>query len=156
MENELVIAVKGMIVRVGRVLIIKRSEDDEHDAGIWECPGGKVEFGEDLEVALLREIKEEVNLAVTVDSLLYAATFKSNEHRQVVILSYLCYAIDYNITLSDEHYAYLWADKDQMMNHLPESILADIARYSVWERLLSSGVSAESRRRGMAERAKTS
>ena len=36
--------------------------------GLWEFPGGKIKTGEDAETACIREIKEEVNLVVKVDS----------------------------------------------------------------------------------------
>jgi 8-oxo-dGTP diphosphatase len=85
-------------------LIIQRSADDEIEANIWECAGGNIDFGEDLEDGLIREIKEEVGLSVTVDKLLYAVTFKTNEHRQVIILSYSCTAHDNKVVLSDEHH----------------------------------------------------
>ena len=81
MENEFVVAVKGLINCNGKILIIQRCEEDEIGAGTWECAGGKVDFGEDLEAALMREIKEETGLGATVEKLLYATTFKANEYR---------------------------------------------------------------------------
>jgi len=49
----------------GRVLITRRNPDDE-EGGSWEFPGGSVEEGEGLEVALARELKEELGIAVEV------------------------------------------------------------------------------------------
>ena len=135
MEDIFVVVVKGIITHNGKVLIIQRSADDEIGANIWECVGGKIDFGEDLEDALIREVKEEVGLSVTVDKLLYAVTFKTNEHRQVVILSYSCTAYDNIIKLSNEHKNYLWADKKQMMSLLSKPIIEDLNRNSVWEHI---------------------
>ena len=44
-----------------RVLIAKRPEGKSM-AGLWEFPGGKVEAGEAPEVALIRELKEELSI----------------------------------------------------------------------------------------------
>ena len=132
MENTIVVAVKGIIVHNNKVLIVQRSEDDEVGAGTWECVGGKIDYGENLEDALIREVKEEVNITITVDKLLYATTFKTSEHRQVVILTYSCTACDDMVVLSNEHKNYLWANKEQMMNLLSKPIVDSLNHNSVW------------------------
>jgi len=45
----------------GRVLIAQRPEGKAM-AGLWEFPGGKIEPGETPEVALARELKEELGI----------------------------------------------------------------------------------------------
>lgn len=50
---------------LGRVLICKRAEGKAH-AGLWEFPGGKVEPLESDQVALAREIQEELGCAIEV------------------------------------------------------------------------------------------
>lgn len=47
----------------GRVLIAQRPEGKAM-AGLWEFPGGKLEPGERPEDALIRELKEELGIAV--------------------------------------------------------------------------------------------
>lgn len=49
-----------------RVLIVRRGPE-QSGAGHWEFPGGKVEKGETPEQALVREIKEELNLDILVE-----------------------------------------------------------------------------------------
>lgn len=49
----------------GKVLIARRS-DTQHQGGLWEFPGGKVEAAETVEVALARELKEELGIVVQV------------------------------------------------------------------------------------------
>ncbi|MDA2985820.1 MAG: (deoxy)nucleoside triphosphate pyrophosphohydrolase [Actinomycetota bacterium] len=50
---------------LGNYLCCKRAEHKQ-SAGKWEFPGGKPEAGEALEAALVREIKEELNVDVSV------------------------------------------------------------------------------------------
>ncbi|MBD9482371.1 Nudix family hydrolase [Pseudomonas sp. PDM14] len=47
-----------------QVLIAKRA-DDQHQGGLWEFPGGKVEEGEAVQAALARELEEELGIRVS-------------------------------------------------------------------------------------------
>lgn len=58
------IAVGVLRNEFGQVLIARR-HDDAHQGGLWEFPGGKVEPGETVQQALLREFDEELGLCVT-------------------------------------------------------------------------------------------
>ena len=51
-----------------RVLIAKRPQGKKL-AGLWEFPGGKVEPGEEPVAALVRELAEELDIAVSRESL---------------------------------------------------------------------------------------
>src|SRR2546428_7683836 len=66
--------VAAIIRRNGRILITQR-RDNVHLARLWEFPGGKVEAGECHEVALQREISEELGMKVRVET-----EFLSIEH----------------------------------------------------------------------------
>ncbi|WP_095147994.1 Nudix family hydrolase [Pseudomonas sp. Irchel s3a18] len=48
----------------GKILIARRA-DAQHQGGLWEFPGGKVEEGEAVQVALARELHEELGIVVT-------------------------------------------------------------------------------------------
>lgn len=130
--NKIVVALKGVIVHKGKVLIVQRAKNDEIGGGTWECVGGKIEFGEDLETALLREIKEEVGLSVTVEKILYATTFKTDPTRQVVILTYLCSSNSKDAILSNEHSNYKWATKEQLRLLLSREIINDFEKNNVF------------------------
>jgi len=133
LNNVIIVALKAIIMFNGKALIIQRSSTDDVGADTWEFAGGKLDFGEDLEAALRREIQEETGLNVLIDKLLYATTFKAHKYRQIVILSYLCTAINDNVILSLEHQDYLWANKKQILEWLPKPIINSLNQYNVWE-----------------------
>jgi len=85
----LVVAV-GLIDVDGRVLIAQRPEGKAM-AGLWEFPGGKVGPGEMPEVALIRELKEELAID-TKESCLAPFTFASHAYDDFHLLMplYLC------------------------------------------------------------------
>lgn len=62
----------------GRVLLAQRPEGKAM-AGLWEFPGGKVEPGETPEVALIRELQEELGID-TWTSCLVPLTFASHSY----------------------------------------------------------------------------
>lgn len=59
------VVVAGAVVRAGRLLAARRTSPPEL-AGRWELPGGKVDPGETAAAALVRELDEELGLAVEV------------------------------------------------------------------------------------------
>lgn len=59
----------GVIIQDGKVLIARRIKG-KHLEGMWEFPGGKLKPGESPQMAVIREIREEVNLEVIVEHLI--------------------------------------------------------------------------------------
>src|ERR1700740_1819731 len=62
-KSLLLVAACALVDVDGRVLIAQRPEGKQL-AGLWEFPGGKVEPGETPEEALVRELKEELDIEV--------------------------------------------------------------------------------------------
>ena len=58
----------GLIFRDGKLLITQRPAD-AHLGGLWEFPGGKREPNETFEECLVRELREELGIEVTVGDL---------------------------------------------------------------------------------------
>lgn len=98
----------------------------------WEFPGGKIESGESPEKALSREIKEELDVEISIDSFIKTVewdypTFHLTMH------CYLCHVTDGNITLI-EHEAARWLTTDQLdeVNWLPaDKIIIDTLKLQI-------------------------
>jgi 8-oxo-dGTP diphosphatase len=52
----------GVVCNQQQQVLIALRRADQHQGGLWEFPGGKVEAGESVESALCREFREEVSL----------------------------------------------------------------------------------------------
>jgi len=74
----------ALIDRDGRVLLAQRPEGKSM-AGLWEFPGGKVESNETPEVALIRELEEELGIN-TWESCLAPLTFASHSYSDFHLL----------------------------------------------------------------------
>lgn len=86
----LLVAACALIDIDGRVLLARRPEGKKM-AGLWEFPGGKLHPGETPEVALIRELKEELGIDVSAACLAPFA-FASHEYERFHLLMplYLC------------------------------------------------------------------
>lgn len=135
MEQKIINASKGLILRKGKALILQRSHYDDTFAGTWEFPGGKLEFGERLEDCLRREIREETRLEVEIERLLYANTFLTHPWRQVVVVTYLCRAEEGEVLLSKEHTGYRWATGRELRERLPQKVLQELQQKGVFDLL---------------------
>ncbi|MBZ5536583.1 MAG: NUDIX domain-containing protein [Acidobacteriia bacterium] len=54
----------------GRLFLARRGPQAKNERGLWEFPGGSVEFGEQLASALQREMREEYGIEILVGELL--------------------------------------------------------------------------------------
>ncbi|NLX49933.1 MAG: NUDIX domain-containing protein [Methanospirillum sp.] len=93
--------------RRGRLLLLRRSEGSPYNPGRWEFPGGRIERGEGVRDALVREVGEETGLAVGPGRLLGAGNEERHEGR-VVHLVMAVVASDGEVALSEEHDAFRW------------------------------------------------
>lgn len=90
MKKLVLVVAAALIDPDGRVLLAERPEGKPL-AGTWEFPGGKVAEGEMPEAALIRELKEELDIT-TATTCLAPFTFASHEYETFHLLMplYLC------------------------------------------------------------------
>ena len=97
------------IWREGRLLLVKRRKAPE--AGHWNLPGGKVDFGERVEDAVRREIAEEIGVEIELTrSLGFVETFADAQHWVSPIYEARIVAGEPVNREPDKHEALLWAD----------------------------------------------
>jgi ADP-ribose pyrophosphatase YjhB (NUDIX family) len=79
------VRVTGVVVEDDRILLLNQDTDTSRS---WSLPGGKVEEGEPLSVALVREMGEETGLEVEVDRLLYVCDHLPGGDTHVVHITF--------------------------------------------------------------------
>ena len=102
----------GFTWQPGAVLIARRGPTKRH-GGQWELPGGKLESGETGRECLVREIAEELGIAVTVGD--YLAT---NVHDYgggpIALEAWRCHWDAGTLTPAD-HDAFAWVPRERLM-----------------------------------------
>ncbi len=112
---ELYPALKAVIERDGKFLILKRSDNEDVSKNEWDIPGGGIKFGEKPVDALKREIKEECGLDVDIIKPLRVWTFYKNSGKtQIFGVTFLCRYKEGNVTLSRGHTEYKWIDAEEI------------------------------------------
>lgn len=89
-KKMVLVAACALIDADNRILIAQRP-DGKSMAGLWEFPGGKIEAGETPEVALIRELNEELGIE-TKETCLAPLTFASHSYEDFHLLMplYIC------------------------------------------------------------------
>ena len=106
--------VAAIIKENNRYLIVQRNKN-KHLGLKWEFPGGKVKSNESFKEALIREIKEELNITISVREIIAQETYK--DHKINIHLFYfLCTQLNDTIELR-EHEKMAWVEKKDFRNY---------------------------------------
>ena len=127
------IAIKAIIRRKdGKMLILKRSAEDDHLPEVWETVGGGMDAEETPQEALKREIREETGLEVSVREPFNVFTFRKQTGEFKVGITFLCDAEDDTVVLSHEHSEYRWIEPEEFSNFKSvPSLYEEITRYAL-------------------------
>ena len=104
------ISIKAIIIDDNKVLCLKNERNE------WDLPGGKIEFNEDIENCLIREIKEETNLSVENLNILKPLNLKFNDVSVIVLIYSASISCDSSIIISHEHSEYNFFSKSEIKN----------------------------------------
>ena len=106
--------VAAIIIKNDKYFIAQRNKN-KHMGLSWEFPGGKVEKGETFEIALKREIKEELNIEINIKNKLGEENYQDDKIN-VKLHYFICSHIDGAINLS-EHEDSAWVTKKEFKNY---------------------------------------
>ena len=106
--------VAAIIIKDDKYFIAQRNRN-KHMGLSWEFPGGKVEIGETFEIALKREIKEELNIEINVKNKLGEENYQDDKIN-VKLHYFICSHFNGEIILS-EHEDSAWVTKNEFKNY---------------------------------------
>lgn len=108
----------GVVLKDGKVLLLKRSRTDQIFPDMWELPSGKRKLLESTESCLIREIAEETG--ITVKPIMPFSVFdyqitKQDEIRDCVQINYLTKSLEERkVHLSKEHQDFVWITEKEI------------------------------------------
>jgi 8-oxo-dGTP diphosphatase len=112
--------VAAVIYKDGEIFATQRGYGEFE--GMWEFPGGKIEPGESCEVALVREIQEELGVDIEVGELICTTEYDYPSFH-LTMHCFLCSIALDEIELR-EHKSARWLTKDTLndVNWLPADL----------------------------------
>jgi 8-oxo-dGTP diphosphatase len=107
-EEKIKILQKCLVSYKNKVLIIQRSEGDSLP-GKWDLPGGNLEFLENMEEAIKREIREETGLiSKKVERIGIQEIVVRDRRKHFLLLLYKTKVASGKVKLSSEHRDFKW------------------------------------------------
>lgn len=130
MTDKLIEVVGAAIIKEGKVLAMQRSETMTLP-GMWEFPGGKIETHESEQEALVREIKEELDIQIDILDYINEASYPY-DFGTVSLKVYTAEIVSGEISL-EEHSDGKWLAADELheVNWAPVDIPAVKALESI-------------------------
>jgi len=134
-----IVGVGAVVVDDGRVLLVRRA--NEPLKGEWSLPGGAVELGERLHVAIAREVKEETGLEVEVgpiidvlDRLRFDADGRPRFH--YVLVDFICRPKGGTLVSGSDAAGVRWAELVELSEYRVAESTVDVI-VKAFERLKS-------------------
>lgn len=122
------IAVRAIIHKNERTLLLRRASGRESILGKYELPGGKIEYGEQPEDAVSRYLQEEAGLTIRTAQLFDVLSYIDHDNRdmQYIFILYLVSLdrSDAKITLSQNYDHYVW----EKLSDIHQSDLTESAK----------------------------
>ncbi|HEK9102063.1 NUDIX hydrolase [Bacillus pfraonensis] len=101
MNHLLQVRATGVLIEEEKLLIVKQKVSDRN----WSLPGGRVENGETLEEAIIREMREETGLETRIKKLLYVCD-KPDATPSLLHITFLLEKVSGEIMLPSNEFDY--------------------------------------------------
>ncbi len=127
--------VRALIYFKNKLLILKRSEIDGDNSGLWDLPGGAIENNEDVFTAIKREVLEETGIKSSAISIkdLHGLFLGKLNGKKLSILFFSCKSKTQKVKLSPEHSEYLWIDPKKISTYKPGITIKAIRQFLLHE-----------------------
>lgn len=123
---------------VEKVFMPKRAATKKFMPGVYEMPGGHIDFGEDIVAGLKREIMEEFSKQIVVGDPFAAFTYhnavKASHSIEVVYFAHFAGGIDDIVLHPEDHSTYTWLGKDELAEILASGKTENDEEYKVIQR----------------------
>lgn len=106
----------------GEWLLMKRKCSPE--AGLWSLPGGKVDWMETIEEAIVREVKEELGIWIKLHRLLGVTNHLLPEEQAHWVAPTFLATIDEgtpSIQEPEKHQSFIWLHPDEFANDITKT-----------------------------------
>ncbi|MCX6732848.1 MAG: NUDIX domain-containing protein [Candidatus Roizmanbacteria bacterium] len=104
-----------------QLLVVKKSVNEQIDAGLWTIPGGKIYPQEHILVGLRREVLEEVGLEITDPQWIGEDVFQ-NQNAMFHAEHFMCQSESTTIVLEKKLTEYKWISGLQDIEALPFAV----------------------------------
>ena len=105
---KLIDVVCGVVLNKNEKILITQRKDLNNK---WEFPGGKINPKESIQNSIIREIKEELNIDVVYNKILF-----KTEHKPFRLIFVMCDYISGKICLK-EHLNFMWIEKTDLIKY---------------------------------------
>lgn len=124
LENKKFVSAHVVIFKNNKFLILKRSKTDDWMPEHYGLPGGKLDKDENIKDALVRECKEEANLNIQSQDLIFLPKISNKSEHGF----YYTTKFSGNIKLDHEHEDFKWVQYDDLANYKIVPDLKDIIK----------------------------
>lgn len=114
-RHSLVHVAVGVIVNDSNEILIAKRGVNQHQGGLWEFPGGKVDLGESVQSALTRELREE--LAIEVLSSRALLEIRHDYHDKSVLLDVWLVSNFEGLAKGNEGQAIAWVPVENLRDY---------------------------------------